>query len=67
MSYQAYNSTDTSLVITSPAASFSSTTTRVWVSGGLFGQIYYIYNTITTVGGIIRTKVIKVTITTETP
>lgn len=59
--------TPVGLTINSPAASFSSTTATVWISGGTDGQIYDVYNTITTVGGRIRTKVIKVSIKTETP
>jgi len=30
-------------------------------------MVYNIYNTITTVGGITRTKVVKITIRNETP
>lgn len=66
-SYTAYGSSDTSLVITSPAPSFTATTATVWVSAGTLGQIYYVYNTINTAEGRIRTKVIKITIQNETP
>lgn len=55
------------LTINTPAASFSGTTATVWVSGGTTGVVYNVYNTITTSGGRIRTKVIKVTIGVETP
>jgi hypothetical protein len=65
--YQAINSTDTSLNISTPIPGYTATTTRVWISGGLTGQIYYVYNTINTVAGLTRTKVLKVTIQNETP
>ncbi len=65
--YTAVGSSDTSLNITTPIPGFTTTTTRVWVSGGLTGQIYYVYNTIHTVAGVIRTKVLKITIQNETP
>lgn len=55
------------LTINSPAATFTATNTTVWVSGGTDGQSYNVYNTITTTAGRIRTKVIKVSIKTETP
>lgn len=55
------------LTINSPAATFTSTTATVWVSGGTDGVVYDVYNKITTTAGRIRTKVIKVTIGTETP
>lgn len=67
MSFTAVGSTDTALVITSPASSFTSTTATVWPSVGTLGMVYNIYNTITTVGGITRTKVVKITIRNETP
>lgn len=55
------------LTINSPAATFTATNTTVWVSGGTDGMIYDVYNTVTTTAGRIRTKVIKVSIKTETP
>jgi hypothetical protein len=42
---------DGALVINEPAATFTSTTTTVWISGGTLGQDYLITNTITTAGG----------------
>lgn len=59
--------TPAGLTITSPAASFSTTTATVWISSGTDNTNYLVYNTITTVGGRIRTRVIKVIIKTETP
>lgn len=67
LSFAAIGSTDTALVINSPAASFTPTTATVWVSAGTSGMNYYIYNQITTASGIIRTKVVKMIIKTETP
>lgn len=55
------------LTINSPAATFTTTNTTVWVSGGTDGQSYNVYNTVTTAAGRIRTKVIKVSIKNETP
>lgn len=39
------------LVITSPAASFTATTTTFWSSAGTLGETYSILNRITTAGG----------------
>ncbi|MFE7797072.1 hypothetical protein [Nocardia sp. NPDC057440] len=41
-----------------PAPSFTPVSAKVWISGGTLNQNYTIYNTITTVGGRIRTRYI---------
>jgi hypothetical protein len=57
----------TGLTINSPISSFTATTATVWISGGTLGACYDVYCTITTAAGLIRTKVIKVTIKNEVP
>lgn len=50
------------LIITTPPATSTNTSTKVWVSGGTLGVTYYLLNRVTTAGGRTydRTRKLKV-------
>lgn len=48
--------------IASAGAIYSPTTTTIWLTGGVSGSPYSIYNTITTVGGRTEKRTFKVNV-----